>query len=138
MPEFEERLERGLRELAEEFPPYAWVSPGLLRRARNGMAVSTLAIIVLVGVIGTAAAFGVRALAGLNREVPVTPPRPPRGNGLIAFVRTPAPGGPSTQWSDIYVMSADGTGVRRLLGNSRSAYEGPAWSPDGTRIAFTA
>jgi Tol biopolymer transport system component len=37
--------------------------------------------------------------------------------------------------ADIYVMNADGTGVERLTDNP--AYDvSPAWSPNGTRIAF--
>jgi len=41
---------------------------------------------------------------------------------------------------DVYVMQADGTGVRQLTGAEPDANahdEGPAWSPDGTQIAFT-
>jgi Tol biopolymer transport system component len=37
--------------------------------------------------------------------------------------------------TDIYVMNADGSGLRRLTHNR--AYDGePAWSPDGRKIAF--
>ena len=36
---------------------------------------------------------------------------------------------------DIYVMNADGTGVTNLT-NSPGSDDSPAWSPDGTRIAF--
>ncbi len=39
--------------------------------------------------------------------------------------------------ADLYLMAADGTGVRRLT--TSSALDGasaPAWSPDGTRIAY--
>jgi hypothetical protein len=37
---------------------------------------------------------------------------------------------------DIWVMDADGTGARPLTDGSGS-YHDPAWSPDGTRIAYT-
>lgn len=38
--------------------------------------------------------------------------------------------------SDIYVVNADGTGVTRLTDGNGSLHSGPAWSPDGTQIAF--
>ena len=53
----------------------------------------------------------------------------------IAFVRD------AGRDSDIYVMRADGTGVRRLTGGSRPGRGAqdlyPAWSPDGRSIVFS-
>jgi Tol biopolymer transport system component len=39
--------------------------------------------------------------------------------------------------SDVFVMAADGTGVRRLAGSRKPGHDlYPAWSPDGRLIAF--
>ncbi|MGB7805047.1 MAG: hypothetical protein WBM72_05540 [Actinomycetota bacterium] len=51
----------------------------------------------------------------------------PGGNGKIAFVQFD--GG-----FDIYSVDVDGSDLDRLTG-ARSDYE-PAWSPDGTKIAY--
>jgi len=37
---------------------------------------------------------------------------------------------------DVHAINADGTGETRLTDDAKGGY-GPAWSPDGTRIAFT-
>jgi len=49
--------------------------------------------------------------------------------GTIAFARTQA-------GADIYVIHTDGTGLTRLADGPGTWLEHPAWSPDGTRIAY--
>lgn len=54
----------------------------------------------------------------------------------IAFTDQAAlAGGDYEPGEDVYVVNADGTGVRRI-GGYASGYWPPAWSPDGSRIAF--
>jgi hypothetical protein len=51
--------------------------------------------------------------------------------GTIAFVRSSAAGPAAT--SALFVIRADGTGLRRLTG--RGSVSGGTWSPDGSLIA---
>ena len=55
----------------------------------------------------------------------------------IAFtsVRSGNLGDSSHNFGDIYVVNVDGSGVTNLTNHSSSNYH-PAWSPDGTKIAF--
>ena len=55
--------------------------------------------------------------------------------GLIVFTRATRFAPPDFE-SDLYAISVDGTGERRLT-DSPGLDTFPAWSPDGERIAFT-
>lgn len=52
----------------------------------------------------------------------------PGYNGKILF------GSYSTEWNDLFVINADGTGATRLTFNNAAG--APAWSSDGAHIAF--
>ena len=55
----------------------------------------------------------------------------------VACVRTQRIAFVSSYYSGIYVMSANGADAARLISSATStSYGHPAWSPDGTRIAF--
>jgi Tol biopolymer transport system component len=72
---------------------------------------------------------------------PITPKRFP----LWAYGPTWSPDGSRiafaavkasiSEWSELYVMNRDGTGLRKLL-REPVQIEDPAWSPDGRRIAY--
>jgi Tol biopolymer transport system component len=75
----------------------------------------------------------VRDLDGEPLEAPVTvrfrtvEPMGSVGTGRIAF----------SDWSAIVVVNADGSGLTRLVDGGRGwEYMSPAWSPDGSQIAF--
>ena len=58
---------------------------------------------------------------------------PPVANGLISFDGE-SPNDPSG--SEIYVSAPDGTGLRALTSTLELDEYAPAWSPDGSRLAF--
>lgn len=73
-------------------------------------------------------ACAVHFLTGCRREAARGLARPI----AIAFVSAEGPEEPE----EIYVINADGTGLRRLTNNKRSDLS-PAWCPMGRRLPFT-
>jgi Tol biopolymer transport system component len=76
--------------------------------------------------------LGAIDLGGVSGARDSSPTWSPTGDRL-AFSRFSSSGG--LPHSDIWVMNADGTNPVQLT-NGRGAYEAPAWSPDGTKIAY--
>jgi Tol biopolymer transport system component len=89
---------------------------------------------MIVGAAAAAVAAAVVAAAVVTRrDADVGRATGPTGNGLIAFVRE-SDDNPAT--SDIYVVAPDGTGLRPLTSTPDLVEYAPAWSPDGSRLAF--
>jgi TolB protein len=93
--------------------------------------------LVAVILVAAATAAGVSSAAPARVQVPrfavaEDPDWSPDGK-KIAFVASTVPG--YTPPRTLYVMNADGSGVRALTGPGFAA-DWPSWSPDGRRIAF--
>jgi Tol biopolymer transport system component len=120
-------LDDHFRALTKVRPPNDW--PALGERVPNPRATRTttgrrLAIVALaLAVAAGGFVFAVRAFQDGRPPVPAAPV----GDGLIAFSR----GGDE---AGLYVMNPDGTEVRRLT--TEVVDTAPAWSPDGSSIAF--
>jgi Tol biopolymer transport system component len=139
MRERDRRLLLRFRDLDRLGPPRPWPAADILRsragaepplQSSSWRRVASVAVALAVAIAGTT--FGIWALRPFESE------RRPAGAPAesIAFVRDVG-GNP-----EIFVMNGDGTGLIRLthsppdLPEDQAADIQPAWSPDGTRIAF--
>jgi Tol biopolymer transport system component len=53
-----------------------------------------------------------------------------------ALVNAPGPGGLNGQQQQIFVVGGDGSNIRQLTTDPQWECGSPAWSPDGTELAF--
>ena len=88
------------------------------RRTSRPMIGALVAVVLSAAALGTSGAAGAPAAASTGV------------NGRIAFYSDRDGNG------EIYTMNATGTGQIRLTNNAAEDTQ-PAWSPDGTTMAFT-
>ncbi len=117
------------RSYVEPRPARNWTGWVLVLGALAVVASMCVAVIYLVGVFGNDTAPANNQPAILPTAETLSPGPLQRGGDRLAFDS----GRNGTL--DIYIMNLDGTDLQQVTGMS-GAERGPAWSPDGQRIAF--
>jgi Tol biopolymer transport system component len=122
------KLDDYFRALTKVRPPNEWPAlgehaPGPPTPLRTPLGRRLAVAALALAVAGGGVVFAARAFLADRAPQPAAPV----DNGLIAFSRL----GPE---AGLYVMNPDGSQVRRLT--SEKVDSSPAWSPDGSSIAF--
>jgi len=136
LPGFDERLKQYLERAAPPADPSGAFDRVLERKIRRRLIrrfqAAGLAVVVVSATVGGTFAL-VRAFrsSGTTERLGGIEPTPgPAKNGLIAYTSNQSGN------LDIWTAQADGTQADNLTPDSLSSDFNPAWSPDGSKIAF--
>lgn len=134
MPDVDERIRVALRSLADPADPAGAFERVAARRDRR-RTVHRLQVLGLVVAVLAGTGAGTFALARAFHVGRTVPADLTRADGRIAFAEAVGLHPDSIDDYEIFTTNADGTGLRRLTRRAGFDFH-PAWSPDGTRIAF--
>jgi hypothetical protein len=133
LPGIDDRVSRTVEWAAEAVEPGDALVRVRRKKARRRLLHRVQRSALVVVVLG-ALAGGLLTLVRVFGQIERVPPAAPSlRNGKIAFVALTNPGQPENY--DILAVNPDGTGIEQLTDDPAPEYD-PAWSPDGTKIAF--
>jgi Tol biopolymer transport system component len=139
MPSQIDELDREIRDLlhrkADGLEPPDGRLEQTLRRSNRRLARNAVVGLLVVGLLGSGAAVGIRSLAGPASTKPanrsLSPGAPLHANGAFVIAKH----------DGIYEVKRDGSGLRKIVDcpvQDCDSVATPAWSPDGSKIAFAA
>jgi WD40 repeat protein len=133
LPGFDDRLKQHLERAAPPADPSGAfdlvLEKKIRRRLMRRLQAAGLAVVVLGATIGGtfALAHVFRGNERTQRPGHISPTPAAVTNGRIAY---------DHDTDGIWTINPDGTGAENITADSQAANYTPAWSPDGTRIAF--
>lgn len=136
MPGFDERLRQHLERLAPPADPSGAfdriLEKKIRRRILRRLQAASLVVVVVAATVGGTFALvrAFRSNGATERFGGIEPTPGPVKNGLIAYASIQSGN------SDIWTANPDGSRADNITAESLADETYPAWSPDGTRIAF--